>query len=135
MSPSNSSCWLKLVVLVGTTVGLLGCGGGGRAPDPVAESLANMNSIFSAIQTYRQQHQDAWPDDLETIKQVMRDQMEFTQEDIDSAMTNPLTGDSPGYEYVKPSDEKPETVVLYQLRGGQRDTSLTATRADGESTE
>ena len=47
---------------------------------------------------------------------------------------NPLTGDNPGYEYVKPP-EVPEssekTVVLYQLRGGKRDETLKLGYLDG----
>ncbi len=46
---------------------------------------------------------------------------------------NPLTGDNPGYEYVKPKDDAPSatTVVLYQLRGGKRDETLKVAFKDG----
>ncbi len=41
-------------------------------------------------------------------------------------MKKPLTGDDPGYEYVKPADGAPAetTVIRYQLRDGKRDESL-----------
>jgi hypothetical protein len=51
-------------------------------------------------------------------------------------MKNPLTGDDPGYEYVKPkgnlNDKRfdSQQVILYQLRGGKRDTSIKVGYAD-----
>ena len=38
-------------------------------------------------------------------------------------MLNPLTGDNPGYEYVKPTQPPgfPTEIMLYQLRNGVRD--------------
>ena len=52
-------------------------------------------------------------------------------------MKNPLTGDDPGYEYVKPngnandSDFDSQQVILYQLRAGAQDDSLKVGYADG----
>jgi hypothetical protein len=46
--------------------------------------------------------------------------------------TNPITGENPGYEYVKPADDAPaHTVVIYSLRGGQRDLKQPMGYADG----
>ena len=42
-----------------------------------------------------------------------------------------MTGDNPGYEYVKPADNSADAVILYQLRGGKRDLSLAVAYADG----
>jgi hypothetical protein len=69
-----------------------------------------------------------WPDSLDQVKE----QAEKTatdmgvDKDFATLMKNPLTGDDPGYEYVKPAEGDPleTTVMLYQLRGGTRDTTL-----------
>lgn len=53
---------------------------------------------------------------------------------------NPYTGDDPGYEYVQPkpyseyeAGEESRTVMLYQLRDGERDTSLPVCFVDGRT--
>jgi hypothetical protein len=54
--------------------------------------------------------------------------------DFATLTKNPLTGDSPGYEYVKPPEgTKPSehVVILYQLRAGKRDSSLSVGYANG----
>ena len=68
------------------------------------------------------------------------DQTKKWPETVDlSGKTNPLTGDTPGYEYVAPTEfnesgypvDTENTVVIYQLRNGQRDTSLPVGYANG----
>ena len=53
-----------------------------------------------------------------------------------NVFVNPVTGDYPGYEYVKPEpDASPNTVILYQLRDGERDVELEVLYYDGSVRE
>ena len=67
----------------------------------------------------------AWPDRLDQLKR------HAAAESWDDLITNPVTGDKPGYEYVKPAADSANAVILYQLRGGKRDLSLAVGHADG----
>jgi hypothetical protein len=62
---------------------------------------------------------------------------DLTDTDFEERMINPVTGDNPGFEYVKPSaDANPKiTVVLYQLRDGLRATDLRVGFGDGHLSE
>ena len=55
------------------------------------------------------------------------------KEKLASMLANPVTGDNPGYEYIKPTGgaNLNGTVMIYQLRSGQRDLNLPVARADG----
>ena len=91
-----------------------------------AQSANNMHQLGIAIHRF-QSREGAWPASLEDLKP-------FT-EMYDELITNPVTGDYPGYEYVKPElirNVVPfDTVVLYQLRTGSRDLQLPVLYADG----
>ena len=74
-------------------------------------------------------HHDAtgqWPQELAELQP-------YLEGELGMLMVNPVTGDDPGYEYVKPEEEAPlsETVWIYQLRDGARDMSLAKGYADG----
>ena len=59
------------------------------------------------------------------------------EEAYQELITNPVTGDNPGYEYVKPAghpsdqDFDHHQVILRQLNGGQRDPNLEVGYSDG----
>ena len=86
--------------------------------------MNNIHLFGIAIAQYRTTH-GQWPNGLEDLAPFV--------EDMKSFMENPVTGDNPGYEYLKPTDENPppDTEVIYQLRDGQRDMALERGRADG----
>lgn len=94
-------------------------------------SRNNMKHITLALlQHYKEKQQ--WPDGLDELLPFL--------ENNETVFENPLTGDNPGYEYVKPSApleeiKATETIVLYQLRNGQRDASLAAAYLDGQVPE
>jgi hypothetical protein len=67
----------------------------------------------------------ALPDRLDQLKQYASD------EGWDDLITNPVTGDKPGYEYVKPATDSANAVILYQLRGGKRNLTLAVAYANG----
>lgn len=78
-----------------------------------------LRAILRAIVEFRQANDGNWPDDLEQVRKYVKGN--FGGE----LMTNPVTGDDPGYEYVKPQPDsdgnvEPRTIILYQLRGGSR---------------
>ena len=91
-----------------------------------AQSRNNMQMLVLAALNYETSN-GAWPESLEDLR-------EFTP-DFDNVVTNPVTMDNPGYEYVKPVVDEDmvlyDTIILYQLRNGVRDTSLAVGYADG----
>jgi hypothetical protein len=112
-----------VLTIVATT---LGCG------DASEDSRQQMHKLQSGLMSYADKHQGEWPDSLDQIKEEVGGEATFNE-----LMTNPLTGANPGYEYVKPDAKSADfgmgstTVVLYQLRDGQRDTTLKVGFADG----
>ena len=105
--------------------------GGARDAALRVSSRNNMKHIVSALLEHYEENEQ-WPDGLDELLPLL--------ENNQAVFHNPLTGDKPGYEYVKPSgplDEikAAETIVLYQLRNGKRDTSLAAVYLDGEVLE
>jgi hypothetical protein len=54
--------------------------------------------------------------------------------DFATLLKNPLTGDDPGYEYAQPPEGTTvgqAVPIIYQLRGGKRDSSLAVGYANG----
>ena len=88
-------------------------------------SSNNMHQMGIAMANYRAKN-GGWPESLEEISP-------YLEGEVSELMTNPITGDDPGYEYVRPDMNiaPPKTVVLYQLRDGRRDTTLPVLFADG----
>ena len=119
-----SSFGFLLCVLV---LGVSGCSG-----DPRDESQVKMNKLQLALYEYAQSHDGEWPDKLEEIKTTVGGEAAYQE-----LITNPVTGDSPGYEYIKPQgkptdpDYNPRQVILHQLNGGKRDPKLKSGYTDG----
>jgi hypothetical protein len=106
---------------------LFGCGGSDNAKE---ESISKMEKLAGAVYEYYD-IEKKWPESF--------DVPEF-QEDVGGSdefkklMDNPLTGDNPGYQYVKPPDGTPknsDVIIIYQLRDGQRDLTVDAFALDG----
>jgi hypothetical protein len=112
--------------MLSLSFGLVGCS------DPRGESQIQMNKLQLALYEYAQSHENEWPDSLNQIKELVGGESAFKQ-----LITNPVTGDNPGYEYVKPlgnpsdPDYNPHQLILYQLNNGQRDTTLKSGYSDG----
>lgn len=90
-------------------------------------SMRNIYVLLRGIRTYRDNNGN-WPDTLEQIR-------EFTEDvNLADVMTNPLTGDHPGYEYDKPATdaELATTPIIFQMRDGERDLTLFSGGANGE---
>lgn len=117
--------WARNVAAVSLLVGLCGCS------NPAEDSRQQMHKLQAAMMEYADKHDGQWPDSLEQIKDDLGGDAAFNE-----LMTNPLTGEFPGYEYVKPEGQLSDSgnwqqVILYQRREGQRDTSLKVGYADG----
>jgi hypothetical protein len=120
---------LRRCICAGFAVGLFlvlqGCGGSTAMQE--IESKDNMKILGMAIIQYKGD-EGQWPDSLDQVeeqaKKVAADM--GSDKDFATLMTNPITGDNPGYQYVVPAEGDPieETVMLYQLRGGERDETL-----------
>ncbi len=102
-----------------------------------ADSSSNLKELARAVLKYEADNQ-AWPATLGDLQPVVGTSDDLGTigggKDYAALVKNPLTGDNPGYEYVKPA-ETPEsfanTIILYQLRGGNRDESLPVGFLDG----
>jgi hypothetical protein len=120
------SRWVYHAALAAVTLALVGCGN--RAED----SRQQMHKLQGAIMEYEVNHGGKWPERLDQIKEEVGGEAAFNK-----LMKNPLTGDDPGYEYVQPkgkrgdADFDSQQVILYQLRGGKRDTRLKVGYLDG----
>ena len=106
------------------------------------KSSSQMKLIGSALGLFASEHRGEYPESLEEIRPYLVginlfyfpfvDSLEF-----DRLMTNPLTGDFPSYGYIKPNRldipdiQIDSTVVLYQLRKGQRAHDLPVGLASG----
>ena len=94
-------------------------------------SRNNMKQMVFALLEHYEKKQE-WPDGLDELLPLL--------DNNHAVFDSPLTGDKPGYEYVKPSGpleeiEAAETIVLYQLRNGQRDRKLAVAYLDGQVPE
>jgi hypothetical protein len=100
--------------------------------DSVEDSRQQMHKLQVAMIEYGHKNKGEWPDRLDQIKGEVGGEEAFNK-----LMKNPLTGDNPGYEYVKPKGNMNDPgfgfqqVILYQLRGGKRDMEAKVGFADG----
>ena len=94
------------------------------------DSSNQMKELILAVRNYHASNDDQWPDKLSEIAA-------FTDTSFEQLMKNPVTGSDPGYEYVKPEDgaDLKTTLILYQLRNGQRATDLKVGYADNRVAE
>ena len=107
---------------------LTGCGAvqNARSTAKKVQSENNMKQLALGMLSYRSTIRK-WPDRIEDISREVEG-----EENLKELMTNPVTGDNPGYEYVKPAGvATSNTVILYQLRDGKRDPTLSVAYADG----
>src|SRR3982750_3660499 len=73
----------------------------------VALSNLNLKQLTLALISYHAAHQE-WPDSLEQLKPFIEESgpgAAGRDASFSALMTNPLTGDKPGYEYVKPGSD------------------------------
>jgi hypothetical protein len=84
------------------------------------QSLSNMRQIGIAMVAYSNDHNGAFPaklDDLAEGKYLTADQLKML-------LTNPMTGEYPGYAYEPPADPKTNpqtTVILREVKNGKPD--------------
>ena len=123
------------VIVLLSIVGMTGCVDihtpGAREAALRVSSRNNMKQMVLALLKHYEKKQE-WPDGLDELLPLL--------DNNHAVFDNPLTGDNPGYEYVKPSGaleeiKDAETIVLYQLRNGQRDRKLAVAYLDGQVPE
>jgi len=121
---------IGFILLVSLSLTLAGCGDGKKR----IESSGNLKQLSAAIIAYHDSKR-AWPNSLEQLKPLIGTRgligVIGNGKDFATLIQNSLTGDNPGYDYVKLNGSDTSGVVLYQLKGGVRDTSLPAAYADG----
>lgn len=89
-------------------------------------AMHNMKHLTVATISYHRQH-GKWPQSVDELSPWLKD-----NGGLRKTMTNPLTGDEPGFEYVRPgATADSTTIVFYQLRAGKRDLSLPVAYLDG----
>ena len=116
---------IALGCLLALTV--LGTGCGSSTEEKSLESGKHLKELVVAVQAWHNASQ-AWPDTLADVAMYTEGEQRLKM-----LLQNPLTGDDPGYEYVKPDTDQVtrDTVLIYQLHDGKRDTSLAAAYGDG----
>ena len=120
---------IPLLVAALSIVTIAGCGAVSAARNAARQnqSASQMKQLSLAILTYRDMKGE-WPERFDDVS-------EFTEgaDGLASLLINPATGDNPGYEYVKPTHDEvnmAETIIIYQLTGGERDLTLPVAYAD-----
>ena len=120
------------VIVLSSIVWMSGCVDihtpGAREAALRVSSRNNMKQMVLALLEHYEKKQQ-WPNGLDELLPLL--------DNNHAVFDNPLTGDNPGYEYVKPSApleeiKDAETIVLYQLRNGQRDRKLAVAYLDGQ---
>ena len=118
MRRPTTSTWLRITLVAFASLAAAGCGG--KSKEEL--SSENLTAIGNAVDEFRGVH-GTWPKDMQELRESMGD-----DEDVLAVLKNPITGDDPGYEYVK-LDEK-DKWIIYQLRDGQRDMDLKITSSE-----
>ena len=123
MTPMKRVIPLLLMLLPGAF--LVSCKGPSKAEIATRD---NMHKIHGAFMDYQEDNDDAFPATLDDLRPYV--------DNFDQFMTNPITGDNPGYQYIPPptNDEEfiaADTVIVVQLRNGAPDESLRKLYADG----
>ncbi len=128
-------CLIALFVIGLPILG--GCGAYQRY-DEARKGLAatlRMRWFAVAVLEYKKKNGE-YPDDLksleplfgtnkgaEDMKRTLKSLKEtFGEVSFEEMFENPLTGDNPGFEYVKPVNPTPDTPVIYMLKDGERQT-------------
>jgi len=99
--------------------------------NPALESKNNIRQLCWAAMMYKHEH-GAWPESLDDIKPLIgkpgfRADMGIlgNGKSFEALMVNPLTGDTVGYLYVKPTTKDLRqhypTRIIFQLRHGKLD--------------
>lgn len=97
------------------------------------QAASRSRQIGMALIMYAQEHDNQWPDSLDTL--VTSGQM--TREQLDSLLTDPATGEKSAFRYVKPDkpwnrmDNPADVAVLYELKNGQINPEGFILYADG----
>ncbi|MEM8739429.1 MAG: hypothetical protein AAGG38_13280 [Planctomycetota bacterium] len=90
-------------------------------------SASNMRQIGIALMQYRDDHRGAFPENLLQLRPYL--------DGFDQIMTNPRTGDRPGFIYQPPSHaagaSPANTPILYESYQGQRDLNGAVLYGDG----
>ncbi len=100
-----------------------------------SRSAAHLERLSLDLRNYEKRH-GVPPDSIEQLAEFFSG-----EEDLREVLYNPLTGDDPGYVYVKPppgvlgSSLARRVVVLYQSRGGEPDHDLPVGFAEGTTGE
>jgi hypothetical protein len=142
MTTPRTIRWIILAVGLSVLVGVLLVGGLAwmltyavqrvDAAKRKMETSARMRWLAIAVQDYHAENK-SFPDSLQDLKPLFgkgkgSKHLQFSYqilEDIgltsfEQVLANPWTGESPGYEYVKPTQPVASTPIIYQLKNGQR---------------
>lgn len=96
-----------------------------------------MKQILLTIQLYNNANRGKMPDTLEKLRSVDEPDRDGVSH-FDEMLTNPLTGERPGYIYVKPANTVQEikdayrTPILFEAKDGKPDPNGARGFADWE---
>ena len=100
-------------------------------PPVVRHTEANLLDLRDAVVIYQANHQQKFPQTLADLREAMPDEASWQR-----VITNPVTGESPGYVYVPPTAQSwdivklKQQVMVYQTVHGARYSSVPALYAD-----
>ena len=121
---------IHLSIAIAMSILLAGCSK--QSSEEIA-TRDNMHKLHSSLMDYWEENEKRWPESLE----------ELVGDEVEELMTNPITGDNPGYRYTKPDltdlsaeveggqSRAASVAVIEQLRNGEVDDSLRKLYADG----
>jgi len=91
------------------------------------ESAKQMQQIGVAVEIYRQQNNDAFPESLNQLEPILN------KRGVEGLLTNPRKGEDDGYIYEPPGpdDDLAATPILWESRAGYKDLSGRVLYADG----
>jgi type II secretory pathway pseudopilin PulG len=132
-------------VLVALVLVLAACDRKQAAADDLAarqkKSEAQMRALAQLIQAYANENDGKCPDSLAALRAINAqntDRDGKPEFNFDELITNPVTGQKPGYIYKKPAERLGDisdpyrTPVLWEARGGQIDPNGARAFADWE---
>jgi hypothetical protein len=128
-----SGSWIRVARAALAVMAAVACSALGGCDGRPTASVRNLQTLAGCVSEYREKY-STLPDSLDQLREFFASEDEYQQ-----TLKNPLTGDDPGYLYVRPpvgvigSSLADRVVMLYQLRSGEKAEDLPVGYAGGST--